>query len=188
MNRSARSSDQGLLTATESGDAEAFGVFFARYSGQLLGYVRQRVGSADMAADLSSETFAAGLLSVHRGHASGVEDGLTWLRGIARHKIIDSYRDGRLQDQARTQLGLERIELQEGDRRAIERLAAFETPLHMALEKLSPDEREAVIARVVLEHEYAVIAQRSGSSEPAVRQRVTRGLRRLRQEIGGHDR
>ncbi len=109
MRFSLRSSDQGLLAATEAGDAEAFGVFFARHSRTLLRYVRRRVGSAELAADLAAETFAAALLAVHAGRAREVPDGAAWLCGIGRFKITDSYREARAQDLARQQLRMERI-------------------------------------------------------------------------------
>lgn len=164
------------------------GVFFVRHSRDLLAYIRSRVGNAELAADLTAETFAAALLTVHRDHAQGVIDAAPWLRGIAQHKIIDSYRAGRLQDEARRKLKLERIELTMDDRHAIDRLAAFDAPLHMALDHLTVQEREAVIERVVLERDYAHIAERTNSSQAMVRKRVSRGLARLRREIGAQNR
>jgi len=74
-----RSSDESLLAATRAGDADAFGVFFARHSRTVLRFVRRRVGSAELAADLTAETFAAALIAVHRDHAEQVPDGAAWL-------------------------------------------------------------------------------------------------------------
>jgi RNA polymerase sigma factor (sigma-70 family) len=179
-----RASDARLLAATRAGDAEAFGVFFARHSHTVLRFVRRRVGSAELAADLTAETFAAALLAVHRDHAQEVPDGAAWLCGIARFKIIDSYRSARLQDTARQQLRLERIAPADADLHAIDRLAGVDAPLHAALEHLSPEERAAVIERVVLERGYAQIAADTHSSQSAVRKRVSRGLSRLREQMG----
>jgi len=177
-------SDQRLLAATRAGDADAFGCFFARHSEVVLGFVRRRVGSADLAADLTSETFAAALLAVHRGRAQAVPDGAAWLSGIARHKIIDCYREGRLQDQAREQLQLAQIALENTDLAAIDRLAGTEPRLHSALDQLSAEERAAIVERVVLERSYSEIADDAHDSEAAVRKRVSRGLARLRKEMG----
>lgn len=184
MRQLSRLSDQGLLVATRAGSADAFGVFFARHSRVVLGFVRRRVGSAELAADLTAETFAAALLAVHRDQAREVPDGAAWLCGIARHKIIDSYRAGRLQDEARQQLQLERIAVEDADLDAIDRLAGVEAPLHSALDQLSVEERAAVVERVVLERDYAQIAHDTQNSEAAVRKRVSRGLARLRKEMG----
>jgi RNA polymerase sigma-70 factor (ECF subfamily) len=113
-----------------------------------------------------------------------VPDGAAWLCGIARHKIIDSYREGRLQDEARQQLQLERIALEDVDLDAIDRLAGVEAPLHAALDQLGAKERAAVVERVVLDRDYAQIAHATHHSQAAVRKRVSRGLARLRKEMG----
>jgi RNA polymerase sigma factor (sigma-70 family) len=181
--RSLNVSDARLLEATQAGDAEAFGVFFARHSRGVLRFVRRRVGSAETAVDITAETFAAALLSVHRGHAGEVPDGAAWLVGIARHKIADSCRAGSVQDQARQQLRLERIVPDDGDVRAIDELAGGDAPAHVALEQLGREEREAILERVVLEREYSEIAEHTASSEAAIRKRVSRGLARLRKQL-----
>ena len=179
-----RSSDERLLAATRAGDGDAFGVFFARHSRTVLRFVRRRVGNAELAADLTAETFAAALIAVHRDRAREVPDGAAWLCGIARFKIIDSYRDARVQEVARQQLRLERIVLDDDDLAAIDRLAGVDAPLYLALDKLSAEERGAVVERVVLERDYSQIAHDTHNSEAAVRKRVSRGLARLRREMG----
>jgi RNA polymerase sigma-70 factor (ECF subfamily) len=180
----ARSSDERLLAATRAGDAEAFGIFFRRHSRTVLRFIRRRVGSAELAADLTGETFAAALIAVHRGHAGEVPDGAAWLCGIARFKVIDSYRDARTQDAARQQLKLERIALESHDAAAIDRLAGTGTPLYAAFEQLSAEEREAIVERVLLDRDYSRIAHDARSSEAVIRKRVSRGLARLRKEMG----
>ncbi len=177
-------SDEELLAATRAGRADAFAVFFARHSEGLVGFVRRRVGSAELAADLTAEVFAAALIATHRGHATEVPDGRAWLRGIARHKVADSYRDGYVDDAARRQLRLQRVPLEEQDTRAIDRLGGAESQIHGALDQLSGEERVAVIERVVLERDYTHIAERAGTSQAVARKRVSRGLARLRKEMG----
>jgi RNA polymerase sigma-70 factor (ECF subfamily) len=51
------------------------------------------------------------------------------------------------------------------------------------LERLPPDQREAVRLRVLEELDYDEIAVRTGTTEPAVRQRVSRGLKWLRNRV-----
>jgi len=117
-----------------AGNAEAFAVFFARHSRVVLGFVRRRVGSAELAADLTAEAFAAALIAVHRGaDPPAIPDGAAWLCGIARYKIIDSYREGRAEVVAREQLRLERLVADEDDLGAIDRLVGFAGPVHLAL-------------------------------------------------------
>lgn len=186
MRRLSKLSDQGLLDATRAGNADAFAVFFTRHSKMVLGFVRRRVGSAELAADLTGEVFAAALIAVHRGRAQAVPDGAAWLRGIARNKIIDSYRQGHAQDAARQQLRLERLPLEDADLDAIDMLGGAGEPVHAALDQLSEEERLAVVERVVLERDYAQIAHDANTSQAAVRKRVSRGLARLRREMGAN--
>jgi len=147
--RQARLSDQELLRATAAGDADAYGVFFARHVDVVLAFLRKRLGSAEQAADLTAETFAAALLSVHRGHAQSVPNGVAWLLGIARNKLIDSYRAARVADTARAELDLPRLAVDDEELERIDRLTGRELPVSAALERLAAHEREAIIERIV---------------------------------------
>ena len=59
MERADPRSDGELLVATAS-DPEAFGLFYRRHVRGMLSFFRRRVGSAELALDLTAETFAAG--------------------------------------------------------------------------------------------------------------------------------
>jgi RNA polymerase sigma-70 factor (ECF subfamily) len=177
-------SDKRLLAATRGGDAEAFGRFFTRHREDVVRYLRHQTGDAALAADLTAETFAAALLSVHRGRAGGVTNGAAWLMGIARHKLIDSYRDGAVQDEARRRLGMAHIEVDEGDLARIDELVGLASDLTMALEQLPESERRAVIERVVHDRDYPELAREAGRSEAVMRKRVSRGLGRLKRTAG----
>jgi len=74
--------------------------------------------------------------------------------------------------------------LEDDDLEAIDRLAGVDAPLHAALDQLSAEERAAVVERVVLDRDYSQIAHDAHDSEAAIRKRVSRGLARLRKEIG----
>lgn len=184
MSRFSEISDEALLAATRSGETDAFAAFFARHSEFVLRFVRRRVGSAELAADLTAEVFAAALLAAHRGRAQSMPDGRVWLRAIARNKIVDSYRRGRAERRALTQLGLERPPLEQVDLEAIDRLGGAGSPVHAALTQLRKEELQAVLERVVLERDYEQLAGGAGISRATARKRVSRGLARLRKEMG----
>jgi DNA-directed RNA polymerase specialized sigma24 family protein len=57
--------DRDLLRRTREGDAEAFGSFYKSRRGDVLGFLRARVPSAELAMDLMCETFAKALVAVH---------------------------------------------------------------------------------------------------------------------------
>jgi len=174
-------SDEALLLAARR-DAEAFAELYRRHARPLAGFLVRRTGDAEAAADVLAETFAAALSGLDRfDPARG--DAVGWLYGIARHQLARRARRGAVEQRARRRLGMERLELTDDDLRAIEAC----DDATVALESLPPDQRDAIHARVVAEEDYATIARASGTSEPAVRQRVARGLATLRQRLVRED-
>ena len=178
-----RPSDDQLLARAAGGDGEAFAVFYRRYLPGVLAFMARRTADAETSADLTAEVFAAALLAAGRyeprdGSAAG------WIFGIARNKLLESLRRGRVENGARLRLRLEPVEL---DDAALERIDALLSPAgaHAALRRLPPEQREAVSARVVGEQDYAAIAARMRCSESVVRQRVSRGLAAMREELRG---
>ena len=102
----------------------------------------------------------------------------------SRHKLIDSYRRGRVEDEARRRLGMRPVVLSDESVARVEALDG-ETPALDLVESLPAEQRAAVTARVIEEREYRAIAEELGLSEQVVRKRVSRGLARLRATIGG---
>jgi hypothetical protein len=58
--------DEQLLAAVDAGEPEAFGAFYRRHVTALLGYFLRRTRDAELAADLTAETFAAALDGLRR--------------------------------------------------------------------------------------------------------------------------
>src|SRR4051812_38839793 len=142
-------SDERLLSAR---DAASFELFYCRHVEPLLGFFARRTGDPELAADLCAETFAAALASRHRyrpelGAAAG------WLYGIGTKKLADAQRRGSAERRARRRLGMERIELSDGDYARIERLGEGDDA-RVQLERLAPEQRAAIAAHVVDERPY----------------------------------
>jgi RNA polymerase sigma factor (sigma-70 family) len=165
-----------------AGDAEGFGVFYARHEDALLAFFLRRVRRPDLAADLTAETFAAALGS-RRTHDPERGDARGWLFGIARNVLAGSLRRGRVEDAARRRIGLERLVLDDAALARVEELAG--APALAALDALPDDQRAAVAGRVVQERTYEELAAALRCSESVVRQRVSRGLRTLRARLEG---
>jgi RNA polymerase sigma-70 factor (ECF subfamily) len=179
-------SDEGLLLAVP-GEPDAFAMLYRRHARPLLAYFARRTRDAELAADLTAETFAAALDGAHRfdpdrGPAAA------WLYGIARHQLSGALRRGAVEDRARRRLGMARLELDDDALEGIDRLAAGDATaaLQEALEGLPPDQRDAVRARVLDEREYGEIARAERTSEAVVRKRVSRGLAGLRSRLEGN--
>jgi RNA polymerase sigma-70 factor (ECF subfamily) len=150
---------------------------------RLAGYLMRATGDAQVAADLTAETFAAALVARDRYRAE-LGAPATWLYGIAAHKLSDWRRRGYAEDRARRRLGIERPALSEDDVAEFARLADEVTVVDL-LEELPASQRSAVRARLVDDRPYGEIAVAEGVSEAAIRQRVSRGLASLRGRIGG---
>jgi RNA polymerase sigma factor (sigma-70 family) len=176
--------DAALLLATARGDERAFEAFYLRHLGPVTGFHLRRTGRRDVAFDLTAETFAAVVAGCdrfdpERGSAAG------WMYAIAANKLRDSLRRGRVEDEARRRLGHERIALDDADLERVDELASVEDE-HGLVERLAAlpdDQRAAILARVVDERDYAEIAAALACSQAVVRQRVRRGLRRLRLDL-----
>ena len=175
-------SDGELLAASRS-QPDAFAAFYDRYERALVGYFARRTGDAEVAADLTAEVFAAALAAAHRyrpEHPSAAG----WLFAIAHNKLMASLRRGRVEAQARRRLGIrEPIELDAHELEQVESAASADGWVGELLERLPPLQREAVRARIVDERSYPDIAGELRTSQLVVRQRVSRGLSRLRAEL-----
>jgi RNA polymerase sigma-70 factor (ECF subfamily) len=179
MHHSERRSDTELLRAART-SSEPFGVFYERHFASVLAFFRRRTLGPEEAFDLAAETFAAALASVSR-FQPGPEPPRAWLFAIARHKLSEALRSGRIQDEARRALAMQPIRL---DDEAIEILeATADAPAVELLETLAPDQRDAVKARHLEERGYAEIAAELRCSQSVVRKRVSRGLAALEAQL-----
>jgi RNA polymerase sigma-70 factor, ECF subfamily len=98
--------EHGLARALRRGEAAALATFCATYLDAVYAFIYYRVGGDRQATeDIAQETFLAAFeaLEGYDGRAAL----LTWLCGIARHKVGDHYR--RRQRLERARLALERL-------------------------------------------------------------------------------
>jgi RNA polymerase sigma-70 factor (ECF subfamily) len=173
-------SDAELLTRSAR-DAQAFACFYRRYVDAVIAYFSVRTPQPEIAADLTSETFAAALLAAKRFSAER-GTAVAWLFGIAHHKLTDSQRRSFVEKAARDRLGMEPVLIEDAD---LARIAELGSPIGAvaALAHLPHEQRDAVVARILNEDSYDAIAGKLRVSEAVVRQRVSRGLRTLRQRL-----
>jgi RNA polymerase sigma factor (sigma-70 family) len=172
-------SDEALLGAR---DAASFAAFYQRYAETLLAFFSRRTRDAELAADLTAETFAAALAGRRRfrpeaGPASA------WLFGIAMHKLADAQRRGYAERRACRRLGMERLTLDDED---VARIDALGDSVRASalLEVLQADQQAAIRAHVLEERSYADIAAQQHVTEAVVRKRVSRGLAAVRARMG----
>jgi DNA-directed RNA polymerase specialized sigma24 family protein len=172
-----KSDDQALLT----GDGAAFAAFYRRHEDAVLGFVLRRTACPELAADLASEAFACAWLA----------ETLSTQR-VARRAPGCSASPGTSSRAASTAaasrtrraagLGMEPLVLDDHALARIDQLSG--QPALTALGLLPADRQLAVAGRVLDEQDYQALAGRMKCSESVVRQRVSRGLRTLRAQLG----
>jgi RNA polymerase sigma factor (sigma-70 family) len=163
-------------------EPEAFARFYDDHAEPLLAYLAKRVYDADVALDLTAETFAQAYVA--RGRFRGSTDGeaAAWLYKIAKRQLARYFRSGNVERKALRRLGIEPPQLDEEQQARIEELAevaALRGALRAELGRLSPAHRDALELRIVEELSYPEVARRLSISEQAARARVSRGLKAL---------
>lgn len=180
MKASDQRTDEALLVAARQ-DPEAFGVFYRRHCEAVLAFLLYRTKDAERALDLTAETFAVALAGRGRYRpAKGPARG--WVFGIAKNVLRESARSDASAMRVRQKLGMQRRTFEDTELERVETLidlSRTELPLTQLVGDLVPEQRRAVLARIVDERDYADISAELEVSEHTVRQRVSRGLTRL---------
>jgi RNA polymerase sigma factor (sigma-70 family) len=170
--------DAALLAALRT-DPDAYAALYRRYERPILGYLVRRTRSPELAADLAAETFAAALESLRKDRGPHEAAG-AWLFGIARNKLADSARRGRVEEGARRRLALERLTLTDD---ALDRIDDLAHDAESLVAELPADQRDALLARIVQERDYDDIATTLDTSALVIRKRVSRALSALRARL-----
>jgi RNA polymerase sigma-70 factor (ECF subfamily) len=174
--------DAQLVAAIIRGDDVAFASLYRRYLPLVLRWCWHETRNRELAGDLSAEVFAAALTAARRYHP---EQGsvAAWLLGIARNKLRESRRRGRIEHGVRRRLGVSPATITDEDLERVEELASLDQNIMGLLVDLPKDLRQAVVSRIVEERSYEEIASELRCSKLVVRQRVSRGLRKLRGQM-----
>ena len=135
---------------------EAFAAWHRRTMPRVYAYLFSRCGNDPaLSEDLTQQTFLAAI--EQRARFDGRSDTVTWLCGIARHKLADHFRALERQERRRIRLEVREIEiaLEQAHAPAVEdRVAIAE-----ALRSLPPAQR-SVLALVVLDDQPVADAAR----------------------------
>jgi RNA polymerase sigma-70 factor (ECF subfamily) len=164
-------------------DPSAFTDFYEANAKQLLIFFSRRILDAQVAMDLTAETFAQAYAARTRFRGDTHEVAQAWLYTIAHRQLATFFRRGYADRRLRDRLGIELPPPGDDELRRVDDLAgteAIRVALRDALQELSPEQREALDLRVVQDLGYDEIAARLAISEDVVRARVSRGLRALR--------
>jgi RNA polymerase sigma-70 factor (ECF subfamily) len=146
------------------------------------------VFDAELAMELTSETFALALDNCEQFRGTLAEEEQGWLFAIARHELSRFWRRGRVEREALVRIGVSVPAFEDEDLERVERMAGLDglkDALREAMAGLPEGQRRAVELRVLEEMGYPQIAEALTVSEDVARARVSRGLRSMAAALDG---
>ena len=161
------------MASAQRGDEDAYRQLLEEVSAVLDRYLQSRIGAAGLVEDCVQET----LIALHKGRHSydPRRSFRAWMFAIARHKLVDALRRVRPPEEA----GVldEQLLVSPGD--------TMEATLAggQMMRALSAPHREAIMLTKVVGLSTAEAADKLAISESALKVRVHRGIRRLRQML-----
>jgi RNA polymerase sigma-70 factor (ECF subfamily) len=178
-----------LVRRCVAGDAGAWQEIVQQYNRRIYNICYRFCGSPDDAADLTQDVF----IKIYR--TLNTFDGtraafMTWVTTVTRNLLVDHFRKGKY-DRMTDSLEATPVSQEDGlslgeqleDQSASpeERVSSSQTQklVHEALQKLSPELREAVILRDLQDMDYKEIAQVLKIPEGTVKSRINRGRTEL---------
>lgn len=171
----------GLVQRAQQGDAEAFGELYDLYVDQVYRYIAYRVASAQLAQDLTSETFLRALRRICSFTWQGRDVG-AWFVTIARNLIADHYKSGRY----RLELTSDDVSMVSGAATVTtagpegEVLAAMQNKMLLeAVRQLGAEQQECIVLRFLQGLSVAETAQVMGKNSGAIKALQYRAIRTL---------
>jgi RNA polymerase sigma-70 factor (ECF subfamily) len=174
-----------LVTLAQQGDGEAFGQIYDRYVDAVYRYLYYRVGSPQLAEDLTSETFVRALRRIDSFHWQGKDIG-AWFVTIARNLVADHFKSSRFRLEVSTGDILDAAHAgsvnQGGVNPGTEDLVLDHlrnAELLGAVKQLKTDQQECIVLRFLQGLSVAETADVMGRSEGAIKQLQLRAVRSL---------
>jgi RNA polymerase sigma-70 factor (ECF subfamily) len=162
--------EDGLIRAAAAGDRPAFGELYVRYARMVHGILLARVPPGD-AEDLVQDVFLSAMKQLGRLRTAAAFRG--WLGAIARNRAIDYFRDSREGSPLDERVACGRGAIAES-------FAALD-----AIRNLPEAYRETLTMRLVEGMTGPEIARKTGLTPDSVRVNLCRGMKLLREALGG---
>lgn len=163
--------DDRLLVEAAQKDPARFGELYEIHFELVYAFVARRVGSRDVAEDLTAEVFHKALANLQRFEWRGVPFG-GWLLKIAANAITDQAK------RSRRELRVEDPHEMSSTPRMEQ--AQDQARLFRMVNELPEDQRTVLVMRFAEEKSIREVAQHLARSEGAVKQLQFRGLENLR--------
>jgi len=175
--------DQELLNRCLAGEDYAWEALLRNYTRKIYNLCYRFTGRVEEAEDVTQEVFIK-VFQTLKSYDAAQGSFSTWLNRVARNHLVDHYRRTR-KERATSSLEDELPRAEEKPSPHMEPTGQLESRerreiLQLALDKLSPDLREAVILRDLHDLDYEEIALVLKVPQGTVKSRINRG----RMELG----
>ena len=170
--------DQELLDRCLAGEDSAWEALLGVHTRKIYNLCYRFTGRVEEAEDVTQEVFIK-VFQTLRSYDAAQGSFSTWLNRVARNHLVDHYRRAR-KDRLTSSLDDELPAAEQKASPQAEPTNHVESRerreiLQLALDKLSPDLREAVILRDLHDLDYEEIAQVLGVPQGTVKSRINRG-------------
>ena len=170
--------EQQLLDRCLAGEDSAWEALLKAYTRRIYNLCYRFTGRVEEAEDVTQEVFIK-VFQTLKTYQAAQGSFATWLNRVARNHLVDHYRRAR-KDRMTSSLEEELPEVEQTPSPQMEPTGQIESRerkevLQLALAKLSPDLREAVILRDLHDLDYEEIAQVLRVPEGTVKSRINRG-------------
>jgi RNA polymerase sigma-70 factor, ECF subfamily len=168
-----------LVLQAQQGDPEAFGALYDRYVDLVHRYVYYRVGSQQLAEDLTSETFLRALRRISSYTWQGVDIG-AWFVTIARNLVADHYKSGRYRLEVQVHEVSDERTLDGPENEVLD--ALDHRVLLEAVTHLGAEQQECIVLRFLQGlsvSETALVMGKNDGAVKALQYRAVRSLSRL---------
>jgi len=172
-------SDNALMLKVKSGEVDKLGLLYERYKKMLLGFFFKMNHDLEASEDLVQNVFVRILKYKHTFTGSGKFS--TWMYHLARNMYFDQYKKNK---KSAKNIDVDSVSYKLVDENNIDdQMYQNEQQLQLkrALHELRPEKRELLILSRYQELKYHEIAEVVGISEGAVRVKIHRTLKELKE-------
>lgn len=176
-----RANTYALVERAQNGDVNAFAVLYDRYFDAVFRFIYYRVGSRQLAEDLTADTFEKALKRIGSFTWQGRDWG-AWVITIARNLVADNFKSGR------NRLEIATADVYGGDRADHEPESHPERTVltHLtnitllrAVQQLNAEQQECIELRFINGLSVSETAQKMDKNEGAIKALTYRAVRTL---------
>jgi RNA polymerase sigma-70 factor, ECF subfamily len=172
--------EQALIRAAQRGSEKAFGELYQAYVHDIYRYMLYRVGSADLAQDLTAEVFLRAIEGLVRYQDREIP-WLAWLYRIAHARLVDHYRRVRRVGEHEDVDKVEIVEELDLDTDLV--LDFQHKKLRDAIYKLPLEQQQVIVLRFIEGYNVQQTADALGKSQGAIKMIQRRALQVMHMEL-----